>query len=248
MSQDLVPWEEELEKEAKDIAKRERTGVAQIGLRSGVMMYKGQMIPGNKLKCIIIASATEYRYDTKPFDADNIQPPDCFALSITGEEMVPSLESIDRQAERCDLCPHSKWQPNPNRKGKNHKPCKERRRLALLPEDIIREGNVKGAEMAVLTLPVTSVKYWGTYVNGLVAEYRRPPWAMVTEVAVFPNPTTQFEVKFRAVDRVPEELLLDIRGRLPQATDQLLTPYDSSGMTVPGSDPMAADGKKQRKF
>lgn len=247
MSNEIVSWDEELAKEAKEIASRERAGVAQIGLRAGVMMYKGQQIPGNRLKAIIISSATEFRYDTKPFDPDNIQPPDCFALSLTGEEMVPCVESPDRQAERCDICDHSKWQPNLRRPGKNHKPCKERRRLALLPEDVLREKNFKTAEMALLTLPVTSVKYWGTYVNGLLAEYRRPPWAMVTEIQVSSNPQTQFEVKFKSCEMVPEEYLIDIRNRLGQANEHLLKPYDSSGMTVPGSDPMEADGKDKRK-
>lgn len=246
MSQEIVQWDEELAKEAKDIASRERTGVSQIGLRAGVMMYKGQQIPGNKLNAIIISSAVEFRYDTQAFDPNNITPPDCFALSLTGEEMVPCSESPHRQAERCDICLNSKWQANPRRPGKNHKPCKERRRLALLPEDVIREKNFKTAELAIMTIPVTSVKYWGTFVNGLLAEYRRPPWAMVTEITVRPNPQTQFEVNFKAVAEIPQEYLIDIRSRLGSANDQLLTPYDASGMTVPGSDPMETDGKDKR--
>lgn len=246
MGTELTNWQEELAKEAKEVASRERPSTSQIGLRAGVMMYQGQQIPGNNLDCIILTSATEYRYDTKPFDPNNIAPPDCFSLSLSGEEMVPSDKSVSIQAERCDLCPHHSWSPNPKRPGKNHKACKERRRLALLPASVLQTGNFKTAELAVLTIPVTSVKYWGTYVNALAAEYGRPPWAVVANIAARPHPVNQFEVNFKTVKPIEEEFLGGIRSRIAMAEEVLLTPYDASGLTVPGSDPMKP--AKDRKF
>lgn len=249
MGTELTNWQEELAKSAKEVASRERPATAQIGTRAGVLMYQGQQIPGNNLDCIIIATATEYRYDTKPFDPNNITPPDCFSLSITGEDMVPSDKSVAIQAESCDLCPHSRWAPNPKRPGKNHKACKEKRRLALLPADVLKTGNFKTAELAVLSIPTTSVKNWGTFVNGLNAEYGRPPWAMVANVAARPHPVNQFEINFKSVAQIPDEYLAAIRDRITAAEEILLTPYDATGMTVPGSDPMKKpeDGKA-RKF
>lgn len=246
MGTELVNWQEELAKEAKEVASRERPSTSQIGLRAGVMMYQGQQIPGNNLDCIILTSATEYRYDTKPFDPNNISPPDCFSLSLSGEEMVPSPKSVAVQAERCDLCPHHSWSPNPKRPGKNHKACKERRRLALLPADVLKTGNFKTAELAVITIPVTSVKYWGTWVNALTAEYGRPPWAMVANISARPHPVNQFEVNFKTVKPIEEEYLGAIRSRIASAEEVLLTPFDSTGLTVPGSDPMKP--AKERKF
>lgn len=244
---ELVQWEEELAKYAKEVSSRERPAVSQIGLRAGVMMYRGQTIPGNKLRCIILTSGIERRYDTKPFDSSNIQPPDCFALSVTGEEMVPAPESVSRQSESCSSCPHNQWQPNPRRPGKNHKPCKERRRLALLPVDCLSTGNVKSAELALMALPVTSVKHWGVYVNRLAAEYARPPWAMVTEIVVTPNPQTQFEVKFDIIGPIENQFLSDLRARIESANSTILQPYDSSGLMVPGDDPVKQP-EKARKF
>lgn len=246
MGTEITNWVEELAKEAKELASRERPAVSQIGLRAGVMMYQGQMIPGNKLDVIIIASAVENRYDTKPFDPNNITPPDCFALSITGEEMVPSPKAVAIQAQTCAECPHGHWQPNPKKPGKNHKPCKEKRRLALLPADVIKSGNIKTAELALLTVPTTSIKNWATFVNASVAEFGRPPWALLSEVSAAPHVVNQFEVKFKAKDLVPDELLGLIRERIGQAEEQLLTPYDATGLTVPGEDPMKP--KKDRKF
>lgn len=243
---DLVQWEQELARHAKEVAALERPSVAQIGLRAGVMMYQGQAIPGNKLDCIIVAFATEHRYDTEAFDPNNIKPPTCFSLSLTGDGMVPSDKSPELQAETCDECPHSKWQANPKRPGKNFKACKERRRLALLPADVIRSGNFKTAELAVLSVSVTSVKNWASYVNRLVAEFGRPPWAMVSEISVTPNPHTQFQINFNAKNPIEEQYLTDIYNRITAAQDQLLVPYDTSGLIVPGSDPMKPT--KERKF
>lgn len=242
---ELVQWEEELAKYAKEVASRERPAVSQIGLRAGVMMYRGQVIPGNRLKCIIVASGIERRFDTKPFDPMNISPPDCFALSTTGEGMVPAPESPVKQAESCSSCPNNQWQPNPRRPGKNHKPCKERRRLALLPYDCLASGNVKSAELALMALPVTSVKHWGTYVNRLAGEFARPPWAMVTEIVVTPNPQTQFEVKFEALEPIENRYLAELRNRIESSTEILLQPYDASGLMVPGDNPVE---EKKRKF
>jgi hypothetical protein len=242
----LVNWDEELAKEAKEIASRERPSVAQIGTRAGVMMYQGQQVPGNKLTCIIISSATEQRYDTKPFDPQAISPPDCFALSLSGEHMIPDPVVKEPQSERCEICPQFGWQPNPKRPGKNHKPCKERRRLALLPADAIQKGNIKTAEVAVLALPVTSVKYWGTYVNAMAAQHGKPPWALLTEISLRPHPQNQFEVNFTNVGLIPTELLAEVRDRITQGNEVLLTPYDMSGLMVPGSDPMKP--AKDRKF
>lgn len=246
---ELVRWDELLASSAKEVAARERPSVSQISLRAGVMQYRGQVIPQNRLKCVIISSGIEKRYDTKPFDPDNISPPDCFALSVTGEDMAPCPESPVKQAETCSSCPQNGWQPNPKRPGKNHKPCKERRRLALLPADAVAAGNVKSAELALLALPVTSVKHWGTYVNRLAAEYARPPWAVLTEIIVTPNPQTQFEVKFECLGIVPDEALGMLQSRIEGSNEIILTPYDNSGyMVAADAEKGVLAEKKTRKF
>lgn len=222
-----IKWDEEMARHAKEVAELERPPLSKISLQSGVMQYQGMVVPDNKLECIILALAFERRYDTKPFDAMNIQPPDCFALSVDGEAMTPYGEIVEPQHENCDECPRNKWVPNPRKPGKNHKPCKERRRLVLLPKSAIQtQGAVKGAEMAILTVPVMSVRNWGAYVNLLLAEFRRPPWGMVTEISVSPDTKSQFAVKFRAINTIPDDYLGDIHGRIPGATEAAMSPWD----------------------
>lgn len=248
MSENLpMRWEDEMAKEAKDVARQERPSVTQISLRAGMMAYRGVAVPGNKLQCVILASAIERRYDTQAFDADNIRPPDCFALSVSGVDMGPAPESPEPQATKCAECPKNAWQPNPNRKGKNHKPCKERRRVAVIPVDAVKSGQTRGAELAMLAIPVTSVKHWAAYVNRIAAEYNRPPWGLITEIVVTPNPQTQFEVKFNPIDALTEEDLPHVYARIQNAKDVVLTPYDASGYMVPEDAPKA-DDKKTKKY
>lgn len=248
MTNEVVRWEDELAKEAKEVARLERPSVTQISLRAGMMQYRGVAIPGNKLQCVIIASGIERRYDTEAFDPQNIRPPDCFALSTTGVEMAPDPGCKDPQSATCETCAQNQWQPNPRRPGKNHKPCKERRRVAVIPLDAVKSGNTRGAELAMLAVPVTSVKHWAAYVNRIAAEFNRPPWGMVTEIVVTPNPQTQFEVKFNPIEPLTEDDLPHVHARIQSGKDVILTPYDSSGYMVPEDAPAKPEPKKNAKY
>ena len=54
---------------------------------------------------------------------------------------------------------------DPRKQGNKGKACKERRRLAIIPAAAIKDGEIAKAELAVLSLPVTSLGNWGNYVN-----------------------------------------------------------------------------------
>jgi hypothetical protein len=88
---------------------------------------------------------------------------------------------------------------------------------------------VKSAEMAVMDIPVTSVKNYSNFVNTLSATAGVPPFAAVTSVSVTPNVKTQFEVKFQPMRVVPsEEILLAIESRIEQASNIALEPYEET--------------------
>lgn len=222
-----VKWDEEMAKAATEVASLETPPLAKISLRSGVMQYQGVVVPNNKLECIILISGFERRYDTKPFDAMNIQPPECFSLSLDDSDQTAPWPTIEEpQSEFCISCPQNAWQANPKKPGKNHKPCKERRRLILLPKTALEHKNIASAEMAMLTVPVTSLRHWGQYVNILRASHRRPPWGMVTEIQVTPSVANQFEVKFTPISPIPEDYLGEIHARLPGAAEAAMSPWD----------------------
>lgn len=239
---ELVRWEEKLAADAKALASVERPALSQISTRAGQLVYQGQPIPGNKLPCIVVASAFENRYYDKPFDPNKRESPKCFSLSLTGEDMAPSEKSPEQQSESCATCPMFRWGTDP--KGGKGKACKQVRRLALLPASAVTQGNVKTAEIALISIPVMSAKNWANYVNSCAAEYARPPWAMLTEVSTQPDPKSQFQIKFSALGIVGNEFLSDIERRIESVQQILLTPYDASGNiddTYPGEE-------KKRKF
>lgn len=235
-----VQWEEELAKAATEVAALETPKLANFSFRAGVLAYQGVALPGNKLECIIVASAFQHRYYEGAFDADNPQTPLCFSLSLSGEDMVPHELSKEPQSETCESCDQFKWGSAEKGRGKA---CKAGRRLIAIPKTALVNG-VDKAEMGMMTLPVTSVRGWANYVNALATQYRRPPWAMLTEVSVVPDVKTQFQVKFTPIGLVENEHLSAVQAKIEMANAVLLAPYDPSENAAPKDD----KPKKERKF
>lgn len=244
MGTELVNWEERLANEAKQIATIERPSLTSISTRSGMMSINGVAVPGNKMDCVILSSVFENQYYDTVYVAGEVRPPRCFSLSLTKENRKPHEAVKEPMGLECDICPMFAWgsDPKPNSKGKA---CKEKRRLALLPAGAVQNGEIMKAEMAILSLPVTSVRNWGNYVNLVAAEYGRPPWALLTEIALTPHMKNQFEVKFTARGVVNNEYLNELSKRAEGALTVLMTPYD---MTPVPETPKAAPAKTSKKF
>lgn len=219
----LTNWDEELAKQAREVAAAERPSVSNISARAGVLSYQGTPIPGNKLPVIVVATAYENQYFPSSFDPNKTEAPTCFALSIDGLDMVPHENSREKQADSCAECPMFKWGSDP--KGGKGKACKSKRRLVLIPANALEDG-VEKAEMAQLTLPVTSVKNWGNYVNRLAATVKRPPWAVITEVKTQPHVKNQFEIVFEPVSAVDSEHLGALSVLREAADNIALRPYE----------------------
>lgn len=244
MSNENLPmrWDEEMAKHAKAVAAVERPALSMISLQAGQMKLAGQLIPGNRLPCIIVASAFQQRYYVSRFDPNKPATPVCFALSRDGQDMAPHETSSQKQNEDCLSCPQNRWgsDPTPGRKGKA---CRLSRRLALLPADSVKDGTVERAEMAILTVPVTSLKHWSAFVNQCNAEHQRPPWGMLAAVSTHPS-QNQFDVKFEILGLVGEEALPSVYKRISQAEEVILSPYDNAEQ-----EPQAPrEDSKARKF
>lgn len=243
---ELVAWNEELAKDAKELASRERPALSQISTRAGMLTYQNQPIPGNKLPCVVIASAFENRFYDKKFDPNKREAPKCFALSIEGKDMVPHPDVVSKESETCAACPQYQWGSAGN--GSKGKACKAVRRLALVPASACKDGTVDAAEMALISIPTMSGKNWANYTSTCAAQYSRPPWAMYTEISAVPDPRSQFQIKFTALGPVEEVVLGSLKRRVESAEQILLTPYDQSGLiadTYPGEEPKE---EKKRKY
>ncbi len=222
---DVVPWEEMMANEAKDVAKTERPSVARISLQSGVMTYQDAAIPDNILDCIVAAAIHEQVYYDKPFQQGIVNPPACFALGAVGSNLSAHETVGERDyGPECVSCEMNAWGSSTTGSGKG-KACGERRKLAILPL-FDNPEEYKNAEIAVMSLPVMSVRNWRTYVNQLSAQYQRPAWGMITRIKVVPDAKSQFKVLFEAGVPLAEEFMGAVHNRVEMCVNTLMVPYD----------------------
>lgn len=219
-------WDEELAKYAAKKAEEESSVALGkfISLKSGVMSYNGNNIPGNKISVVVIDSVLENHYYEDAFDPDNVSSPVCFAFGRDADEMVPHEKSPKLQAPKCAGCIRNEWGSAERGRGKA---CKNVRRLALVTEDVAENATTMDeADIAFLKLSVTNVKGYAAYVQQLATTMKRPPFAVVTEISVQPDPKSQFKVSFKYVESINDSALLDSILKKVKATEEsIMFPY-----------------------
>lgn len=237
--------------EAKAAAATERPAVGRIGLKSGVMTYAGQPLAGNKMEAIILCASFRNVWYAGRYDPNNIVSPSCFALGMSDEGLAPHANVGKPQHQSCTGCPKGEWGSDPG--GGRGKACKQTRRLVLLPGKAMDDGldALAAAELAVLDLPVTSVKHYSSFVNILSATANVPTYAAVTEISVAPDAKTQFRVSFRPLRVVPGlEHLNAIKARMDTARTLALEPYaetsDPDELEAAAAAPARAPAKSKK--
>lgn len=239
----------ELAKEAKEAAARERPALGKISLKGGIMSYAGSAVAGNAIDGVIIGAVFRNTFYASRFDAKNIVNPNCFALGENDEAMSPHENVAAPENATCKGCPRSAWGTDLN--GGNGKACKQTRRLVILPSTALDGGaeGIKTAELAILDVPVTSVKNYSSFVNGLNVTIKLPTYAVVTHIALVPDPKTQIKVTFNAVRAVDTlEVLTALKSRRDDALRVALTPYDETAGADPDPAAATAPTKQNRKF
>jgi hypothetical protein len=244
-SKSVVTWQEELAKHAKAAAANERPQVSRVSLRGGTMTLMDQRIPNNELMCVILASMMEHAYYPNRFDPMKPDAPDCFAFSETGIDMVPHEKAFKKQNETCLGCPQNEWGSDKNSPSGKGKACKQKRKLLLMPSSALENGSIKTCELAVLDVPVTSVKFWSNYVNALATTEGRPAWAMVTNIKLEPDPRTQIKLSFRPAFPIGDEHLQELLDRATSSKDILEIPYEK---TAEGLAPQTTAMQTGRKY
>ena len=220
--QDIVNYEDQMAAEAKAVAKTERVSADRFTTASGILSYMGNPMPDNQMDVIILTAMGENVYYSGAYDASNITPPDCFALGEPGSVMAPHENVPNPVNDLCGTCAKFKFGSAAIGKGKA---CKEKRRLACIPfSDKVED--LESGDMAMLTLPVMSVKNWSVYVNSISAKYQRPSWGMVTRIKVVPDPKSQFRITFQEVAPLSSDYFAAVNGRLEAAHLMLATPYE----------------------
>jgi hypothetical protein len=218
---DVVNWADKLAESAQEVAKAERPALSFISLRGGAISYNGETVA--ELPVVILAASYDRSYYPNAYDADNIQPPACFAQSMEESMLVPHENVPDPIHPNCAECKFSQWGSATTGSGKGQE-CKIRRKLAMLP---FGAKDYAEAEMAILSVSPTSGRYYSAYANKL-AGAGVPPWGTGTTITTTPDAKVQFKVNFEAIAPLDESVLGAVHGRIEAAEAALLTPYDLS--------------------
>lgn len=174
-------------------------GGAFISTKGGRLSFGGAQVPGDKMNVIIIASVLENVFYNEAYDPESPSSPVCYAFGDDEKLLAPHEKATEPQHEKCKGCPQNEWGSADRGKGKA---CANVRRLACIPEAAL--DDVEGAEVAYLKVAVMSVKNWAGYVNQLATTLKRPPFAVVTELSLVPDPKSQFRIQFKLVREITD--------------------------------------------
>lgn len=234
-SKQVVKWDEELAKAAEIAAGMEaNTGGGQFfSIKSGVLSWQDNRLPGNQMVVIILDSIFETVYYEGKYDPDEPQSPTAFAFGRDEKEMRWHENSAPEFAGQ--LCSESEvceWGSADTGRGKA---ARETRRLAMIPagtydkhdnltlfED---EAHFASTTIGFMRLPVTSVKGYAAFVKQVAGTLRRPPFGIVTRVSVVPDDKTQFKVLFEPIEKVSDDLMDVIIKRHEEAKSTIDFPY-----------------------
>lgn len=229
-------WEKAMEEEAETESSREKAGGGagnMLSIKGRKFTFGGEKI-GRELKCVVVDSVylnAWYKKKYKTNQGGGI--PQCFALSAEQEGMKPHKNSTMKQAKICAKCPKNEW--GSGNKGdkagskRGPKACRQGRKLAIMAyEDMGEKGDrdsVKEAAVAILSMPPTTTRNWGTYVKDVRAKYGRPFWAVVTKIT-FDEDMDYPVLEFEAEEKLDKSRALVVKKRHDEFRDLLLKPFE----------------------
>jgi len=221
-------FEDQLAAMAMDTVKAEQSSLTAtfLSTQGGVLKYRGNPITDNKLACVILAAPVERLYYDSRYDPTKIVGPKCFAIAASASGMGPAPSVTEPMHAKCDGCPKNEWGSASN--GGKGKACRETRRLLIIAADSISSVQaIETAEIAALRPPVTSLKNYANYVQTIAATMKRPPLAIITEIAVVPDPKTQFKVVFSAVKAIDDMAI--VQALMRRAEQEVQVAIDTAG-------------------
>lgn len=231
----LAKWDEQLAKYAKETKTMEQsasTGGAFIGIRGGIMTFKGETVPGSKMNVVIVEHILENAFYVGDYDPENPSSPVCYALGRDAATMAPHPQSPKPQNPICVGCPKNEFGTADKGKGKA---CKNQRRLAIITE-AGAEDNALTAEEAYLRIPPTSAQAnkhnknpFSKYVSDLITLENRPPFAVVTQISVRPDVNLQLVVEASLVRTIDDgDVIGNLIDRHEKAKDTIMFAYPAA--------------------
>jgi len=226
----MPDWEKNLLAITKVTVEAARAPGQFFGTRAGVLTFNKIPLNNNEMEVCITANVFDNSYYPRPYDADKIETPDCYALGKGTPErpipiMVPHENSPVKQAASCDMCPWSKF-GTATTGTKKGKACRNMRRLSVIPAGVLTSGEATlKAPAGFIRLAVYSVKEWQQYV-GELAKVHRSPLTVITKMKLVPDVKAQHKFVFSYVSDITDRGVLEsisVRNAIDEA--EMLVPY-----------------------
>jgi len=239
-------WEKQMEEEAETESTREKSGGGVgnvISIKGRKFTLAGESL-GRELKCVVIDTVYLNSWYSKKYTEDSQGSiPACFAVSPELADMAPHENSKKPQADACAECPKNEWGSG----GKRRKACRQGRKLAVIDlEEAGDAESIEGAEIALINVPPTSVKKWGTYVKDVKARFSRPFWAVATTVT-FDQDADYPILEFDTDEKLDKEVTLAIKERREEIRELLMTPFQADDDDGDDDDDDEEDEKPAKK-
>jgi hypothetical protein len=179
-----LPENYEVQQAADVAAFRSRMGGSSENNRISVTQDKKFKVGDTKtdsISGIIVDFVARKNHYEGAFDKDNVSPPTCFAIGFAKHDnLIPSENSPEAQADACRNCALNKFEKLPTGKWKP-KVCKDSYRLALIaPDD---DGQAK---LFTLDISSTGVRDFEKYVASL-SNLQKAPYNVVTDFSFDPK-------------------------------------------------------------
>jgi len=236
----LVPWDEQLARDAEIAAAAEAntgSGGQFFSCKGGILAFNDSPLPGNQMAVVILDSVFENVFYEGEYDPSTPAPPTCFAFSHEEASLAPHKSVIDHgqdQHASCQGCPMNQWGTADKGRGKA---CRNTRRIGMIPagEFDTKTGNFSAftesehfekATVGFMKLPVTSVAGYATFVKQVAGALKRPPYGIFTRVRVVPDPKSQFKVIFEALSKAPDSIMQALVARREEVMATIESPYN----------------------
>lgn len=247
-STSIVKWTEKFAvytKETKEQTANIGSGGISIKFGRGSVTVGDNQIKGGKLECVIVGSCALNAWYGTDYDPNDRQPPDCYAFAIVNDdpEMAPHASASNKQAEKCSECEKNVFGSAKTGRGKA---CSNNIRIGVLTaKDVEDTEGIATAELATGKISPTNLVHYKKYVDNVIEEYGRPPWAVVTEVSSHDDPKTQIRLEFRMVSLIEDDEALEaLEKRYLKIQDVLQKPFAAPTEKPAAKKPAAGASKK----
>lgn len=214
-----VNYAEQLMKEAAAISERlSAPSGDRIRFNSNRGFFTPDGAEGEELEVVVLDFVSSNMYYDGPYERDNPRPPACFAIGTKPNEMIPSPNSPDKQADNCSQCPMNQF----GSAGKG-KACKNTRLVAMAPLGLDGET----PPVWVMSIPPTSLKFFDNYVKSLAIKHKTIPIGVVSRV--YPDTGVQYAApRFDVVRPLKAEEFETYMQLREEASQRLMTEPDVS--------------------